>query len=163
MRLHIPRGGLLIPRSIRFILAILVLASVTLASPLCDCFDYPSHRAAFGKAKAVFVGRVIKIDKKSDRPERLESEVNYSVTFRIDQRWKGAGSATLTVWLLFEHDLCSKWKFLEGEKYLVYAQSFRGSLIVSGYCSRTRPFDTKDADALREFKELDRLVHRQTA
>src|SRR5207248_10614983 len=126
----------------------------------CDCFDYPSHRAEFGKAKAVFVGEVIKIDKASDRPMALTNEVSYAITFRIEQRWKGVSDAAIVVWIHATHDLCSKWRFQTGAKYLVYASSARGNLVASGWCSRTRPFETSDGTALREFEELDRLKRR---
>jgi hypothetical protein len=144
-------------RPFLFFALIIILTATTLASPICDCFDYPDHSTAFKQAKAVFVGKVLRIDKNAARPEGLENEVDYSITFQIDKRWKGPAGSTLVAWQHAEHALCSHWQFEEGVKYLVYAGASRGNLIVSGWCSRTRPLETKDAKALSEFKELDKF------
>ena len=53
------------------------------------------------------------------------------------------------------HTSCVDWKFEEGKQYLIYAEPREGELVVSGYCSRTRPIETKDAEALKEFAQLN--------
>ena len=142
------------------LLTLIILASliVTLpvnATPACDCFDYPEHLQAFREAKTIFIGQVVKIDENAARPEGLKSEVSYAITFKVEKSWKGAKHSNLIAWEHAEHTFCSRWQFKVGEKYLVYAKAYEGHLIVSGFCSRTRPLETNDATTLKEFKELN--------
>jgi hypothetical protein len=160
MRLSNQLHGLPLLRIACLVSAVLIAGLDVPASPICDCFEYPSHRAEFGKAKAVFVGEVVKIDKTTDPPTALASEVSYAVTFRLEQRWKGAQDSKIIVWIHATHELCARWQFQQGVKYLVYATSYHGNLMMSGWCSRTRLLETNDATALREFKELDGLKRR---
>lgn len=135
-------------------LAILILAPVTSA---CDCFYYPEHRIAFKEAKAVFIGRVIKIEMSTNKPTGLDS-VDEAITFKVEKSWKGATHSQVNAWIDAFHSLCSQWRFQEGQEYLVYASEDRGNLIVNGYCSRTRPLNEERPDSLKELKELNRLT-----
>jgi hypothetical protein len=119
----------------------------------CDCFYYPSHQRAFREAKAVFIGEVTKVDRKAELPEDV-SYVYQAITFKVIKSWKGPKGQVRT-WEDGMHLTCVEWKFEEGQKYLVYAEPRDGVLVVNGYCSRTRQLETKDADALKEFDELN--------
>lgn len=124
------------------------------AAPICDCFYYPNHSRAFRETKAIFIGEVIKVDRRAEIPEDV-THVYQAITFKVVKRWKGAQRSNVTAWESGTHESCAGWKFQEGEKYLIYADSQKGVLIVDGYCSRTRRIETNNADAIREFKELN--------
>lgn len=129
--------------------------STTRANPICDCFYYPNHLRAFRDAKMIFIGEVTKVDRKAEGPDELASEVTQAITFRVEKRWKGPNVRKVRAWEHSMHSMCVNWKFEEGEKYLIYASSIKGVLVVDGYCSRTRRLETNNAEAIREFKQLN--------
>lgn len=129
--------------------------STARATPVCDCFYYPNHLRAFRDAKAIFIGEVTKIDRKAESPEDVASEVTQAITFRVEKSWKGPKARKLRAWESMEHTMCAEWKFEEGEKYLIYASTIKGVLIVDGYCSRSRRLKTNNPEAIREFNQLN--------
>ena len=105
------------------LLALWIVSLQVLATPLCDCFDYPEHLGAFRESQAIFIGQVVKIDKKAELPDGLESDVSYALTFKVERRWKGAKNARLIAWEHREHTLCSHCQFQVGGRYFGIRQS----------------------------------------
>jgi hypothetical protein len=59
----------------------------------CTCIIH-NHRTDFRRAKAVFVGKVIDIDKNRPIPERLSGDaIHSSAKFNIEKTWKGSCEA----------------------------------------------------------------------
>jgi hypothetical protein len=141
---------------VKAILSVLVILILTSIASACDCFYYPEHRIAFKEAKAIFIGRVIKIETSAKKPTGLEM-VDEALTFKVEKSWKGVTHSQVKAWVAAFDSLCSHWRFQEGQEYLVYASEDKGSLIVNGYCSRTRLLNEVQPDSVKELKELDRF------
>ena len=133
---------------------VMISFSIAPATPPCDCFYYPNHERAFRESQAVFIGEVTKVERHAEPPEDLDTQVTYAITFKVIKSWKGPKGQVRT-WEGGMHTMCAGWKFEEGDKYLIYAESHNGVLVINGYCSRTRRIETKDAGALKEFAELN--------
>jgi hypothetical protein len=136
-----------------------ILAASLNVFAICDCFEILSHRKEFRKSKAVFVGEVIKIEDpkvegREDLPDNFLS--GYRITLKVARTWKGSKSEVV-IWTDGTHELCAKWKFKVGEKYLVYARKVEGILIGAEFCSRTRPVKSTNSEQLKEFEELNKL------
>jgi len=141
-------------------LATALLVCMPSTSRACSCSDFPSHRKDFNSAKAVFVGRVLAIEKTLPIPEALDGqvpEVAYAVKLEIEKSWKGSKTGQVVVWLHTSSLACSAWKFRPNERYLIYAREYQHVLIVQTWCSRTRPLEWNDAQSVREYKELDSM------
>ena len=123
------------------------------AKPICDCFYYPNHLRAFRESRAVFIGEVTKVERHPEPPEGLETQVTQAITFKVIKSWKGK-KGLVRAWEDGFHTSCVNWKFEEGKKYLIYAESHKGALVVNGYCSRTRRLETIDAEGQKEFEQL---------
>jgi hypothetical protein len=89
-------------------------------------------------------------------PDDLKDELGDLVTFKIIKSWKGK-KVEEVIWTHATHELCSKWKFKVGAKYLVYVHKTDGIKIGAEFCSRTRPLETNDEEQIKEFKELDKF------
>jgi hypothetical protein len=140
--------------------AVVLLVCISSTSHACTCDDFPSHRKEFRSAKAVFVGRVLAIEKTLPIPELLNGqvpEVAYAVRLEIEKTWKGVKTREVIVWLHTSSLVCSTWQFRSNERYLVYAREYKHILIVDTWCSRTRPLERNDAQSIREYKELDSM------
>ena len=144
----------------------LVLVLCLVLMPASDwpiCFDFkPDFFGAYERSRAVFIGEVVKIDKpvtaKAEAPlkDRL-----HKVTFKVEFSWKGAGFREVGL-----HDLvvlsdqgqvsdCFRWgKFIEGEKYLVYADETPDKQLVVQLGNRTTLLSNASAD-LKELRRLD--------
>lgn len=125
----------------------------------CDCFEMPSHRKEFRQSNAVFIGEVLTIqnpnaESREGLPEDLKNELGDLISFRIIKSWKGSKSSQI-VWTHATHELCSKWKFVVGHKFLIYVRKVKGVKIGAEFCSRTRPLETNDKEKIRELKELE--------
>jgi hypothetical protein len=143
----------------RFTLAVLFIFGSVLSAFACDCFEYPSHKEEFRKSGAVFVGEVIKIETpnanaRKNLPDDLKHELGDLITFRVIKKWKGSNKEQV-VWTHATFELCSKWKFKIGQRYLIYEQKIDSVLLGAEFCSRTRPLETTDQNQIKEFKELD--------
>ena len=146
MKIHPLRIGILV------VVIGLIPFSIVPASRPCDCFYYPNHLRAFRESKAVFIGEVTKVERDAEAPENV-TQLTQAITFKVIKSFKGPKGEVRT-WEDGFHTMCVDWKFEEGQKYLVYAESRKGALIVNGYCSRTRRLETKDAEAGKEYIEL---------
>lgn len=117
----------------------------------CTCI-IPKHRTDFRKAKAVFVGRVIDIDKKRTIPERLSGGVIYSAKFEIEKAWKGFSKSEIAVFVWYDFG-CGGFDFKPSEKYLVYV--FDNELVAYTSCSRSRLYKASSVEIDKELKQLD--------
>ena len=116
---------------------------------------------AYDEAKAVFIGEVTKIvTPRTDNPKALLTERLFTIEFRVEKSWKGAGFLdTLIPEISVLSDQgrsgCFSWgPFLEGRKYLVYAIQTEGkNLAVLFSCNRTAPL-ANASDDLRELRAL---------
>jgi hypothetical protein len=147
----------------RIIILLFLAAALAVCMPstssACSC-EFPSHREEFNSARAVFVGRVLAIDKQLPIPKALDGqfrEVAYAIKLEVEKSWKGRKRGQVVVWLHGSSLHCSRWEFQPNERYLIYANEFKRALIVSTWCSRTRPFERNNEESIREYKELDSL------
>jgi Tissue inhibitor of metalloproteinase len=138
--------------------ALLVCTPSTIRA--CSCDDFPSHQKEFKSSKAVFVGKVLAIEKQLPIPEALSGqvpEVAYAVRLEIERSWKGSKTGKVVVWLHTSSLVCSRWEFRPNERYLIYGREYKHILIVQTWCSRTRPLERNDEESIREYKELDSM------
>jgi hypothetical protein len=117
----------------------------------CTCI-IKKHRTDFRQAKAVFVGRVIEIDRNRMIPERLSGGVIYSARIRIEKAWKGSRKSEVAVFTWRDFG-CGGFDFQPSEKYLVYV--FDNELIAYTTCSRTRHYERSSDETDKELKQLD--------
>ena len=135
-----------------------VVAMFSTEAPGCTCVYLPKHATAFRKASAVFVGEVVgKMQTKL--PKNWDSEkappVIDVVTFKVERRWKGARGSEVEAWIDVRFSHCSSLTFRQGQKYLIYADSYKGSLVIY-WCEKsawTSPLSSADVPKL--MKELD--------
>jgi len=121
----------------------------------CTCPD-TKHRVDFRRAKAVFVGQVIDIDRKGAIPERLQPNVIYSAKFKIEKAWKGSLKSEVALFVRRSFSGCDRnFDFQQGEKYLVYVFDEEDELVISVTCSRTRPHGLSSVEENKELKQLD--------
>lgn len=137
---------------------ILLLAGYSMTFA-CDCFEMPSHQKEFRSSSAVFIGEVIKIENptreaREDFPDEVRNALGDLISFKIIKKWKGSKTSE-KIWTHATHEICSKWKFEVGKKYLVYLSKVKGVKIGAEFCSRTRPLETTDKEKIREQEELD--------
>ena len=121
--------------------------------------EFPS---AYRTARAVFVGEVVKIDKpltsETDAPLR---DRLHKITFKVEFSWKGAGFREfgfpefVVLSQQGEGGDCFSWGvFLEGKKYLVYADETLEKDLIVGVGNRTDLLSKAAAD-LTELRRLD--------
>jgi hypothetical protein len=126
----------------------------------CSCI-IPEVPQAFDKSHAVFVGEVTEIVKpRTDDPKAPPADRLYTVKFKVEKSWKGAGFKDMTVSeivVLSDQGRagCFSWgSFVEGRKYLVYAEETKGeNLAVLFSCNRTVAL----ANASGDLEALDRM------
>jgi len=140
-----------------FPVAVLIFWSLLAAKAYpCQC-NFRAHRKDFRGANAIFVGKVVKVDKINRVSERWESELaggslGNAVTFQIDKRWKGTKAKQIVVLEYYEAG-CAGFRFREDETYLIYA--FERELIAFTACSRTRRFNQERYKSAEEIRQLD--------
>lgn len=126
----------------------------------CYCV-MPEVPQAFDKAQTVFIGEVTEIVKpRTDDSKAPPADRLYIVRFKVEKSWKGAGFQDATVpeiTVLSDQGRagCFSWgSFLEGRKYLVYAEETKGkNLAVLFSCNRTASL----ADASADVTELEKM------
>jgi hypothetical protein len=129
-------------------------------SRACFCVT-PEVPRAFEDAGAVFVGEVAEIVKpRTNDPQAPPAERLYTVKFKVEKSWKGAGFRGVTVpeiVVLSDQGRagCFSWgAFVEGGKYLVYAEETgEKNLAVLFRWNRTASL----AAASEDLKELERV------
>jgi hypothetical protein len=134
------------------LVAIFGLASRDSYACFCLSTEVPE---AFTNARAVFIGQVIAITKpKSNDPKAQLADRLYTVRFKVEKSWKGR-TFFQEIIVLSEQgkSWCFSWgPFIEGRKYLVYAEATEGdNLAVLFRCNRT----TVLANASQDIKQLN--------
>jgi hypothetical protein len=143
-----------------------VLAGMSLFSPRDNltCFVVaPDFPEAFAKARAVFVGEVVRITKPiNSGPYAPVADRFYRITFKVEYSWKGAGfreiGATDLVVLSNQGmgGSCFSWgSFSEGRKYLVYAEETEEKNLIVELGNRTASF----SNASEDLKQLEKMSH----
>jgi hypothetical protein len=116
----------------------------------CECLASPGPCAEFGRADAVFVGRVVGIKETTSKPIGTE----FTAQFAVEQSFKGLSSTQKTVEVstggVFGE--CG-YKFKAGQRYFVFADQSSGKLVTS-ICSYTQPA----AGAEDDLELIDALV-----
>ena len=114
---------------------LLLLALLTAVQPACvyacSCLPPGPPDQALGASAAVFSGKVATIG----RGQAAGPSDAVQVTFDVARVWKGPEEATITVSTAGSSASCG-FEFVEGQEYLVYAQTVEGRLEAS-LCSRT--------------------------
>ena len=106
-------------------------ASVALA---CTCVPPPSPTEALEEATAVFSGKVVQI-KRHKPSEDIFGGVE--VVFRVDQKWKGVGNRTVSVFTSSQSAACG-YSFSKDQTYLIYASGNSRGRLSTSICSRTK-------------------------
>jgi len=88
------------------------------------------------EAKAVFVGKLKKLEEPTNPDGKLTGEV--IAHFEVERAWKGGIAEDITVYTTNTCCICG-FPFSEGQRYIVYAHG-ENRLVVS-MCSRTRRLD----------------------
>lgn len=138
------------------VMGLAMLVSILL-NPLpasaCSCVEPDVPRAALAKATAVFSGIVVSMDYRYSGPVQSSADP-VTVTFRVDEVWKGPEKAFLSISTAISSVSCG-YEFHLGESYLVYASGPEDHLEVS-LCSRTKPKAMADDDfeALGQGKKM---------
>ena len=103
----------------------------------CECVTIgPSCQAAW-TADAVFAGTVRSIDAAADAAGRVPGAAPMTVQFDIDQAF--INSARGPAHLVYEPLSTCTYRFVAGQKYLVYASKDADGRLRASVCSRTRP------------------------
>jgi hypothetical protein len=124
-----------------------------------------SFPQAYENARAVFIGKVLKIDKPltSDANAPLARKL-YRITFKVAYSWKGAGFREvglpeLVVLSSQVTDHCFSWgSFSEGQEYLVFANETDDKSLIVAVGNRTSLLFSASAD-LKELRRLDAFFH----
>ena len=98
-----------------FFLSIWMATTSALA---CECGG--PHKEEFRRAKAIFIGEAISVGENKLYNPKISDHPLYSVTFKVEKRWKGAKKGEVTVFTEFCRSMCCLIEFREGRKYLVY-------------------------------------------
>ena len=151
----------------KIILAVVAVVILSQSAALgCTCDHLPKNSTAFRKAKAVFIGQVTGDKAHGRRPDSWgDDQVPFIdvVTFKVEKGWKGASSSEVTVWLDFLFFNCSGLRFREGEKYLVYADKHKGSLVVYWCAHAALTTSLSSEDARKQIRQLDSFWFRLRA
>jgi hypothetical protein len=114
----------------------------------CSCLMNSPPCEAYGRASAVFVGRVV------DAAQRNESvrdgiKIVYDVgtiRFSVQEAFRGVDSKEVEIHSGTGGGDCGYW-FRRGEVYLIYAyQSFEDKKLYTNICTRTRPVSEASED-----------------
>ncbi|MFQ5731150.1 MAG: hypothetical protein ACE5KM_04245 [Planctomycetaceae bacterium] len=125
-------------------LAVAVNASPTWS---CSCIAPPPPKTALAKSAAVFLAKVVDIER---------GKRQYEVTFEISRTWKGTRGKNVTVHTALSGAACG-YGFKKGKSYLVYCYQAKkdGKPIGpmrTNICTRTKPLERAKAD-LKELGE----------
>ncbi|MDX2041733.1 MAG: carboxypeptidase regulatory-like domain-containing protein [Acidobacteriota bacterium] len=126
----------------KFMIAILSLLFVAFADTAygCSCKDL-SLCEAYGRAKTVFVGRMIGGTEKSTTQYPSGKIVHYEAgksRFEVEEAFKGVSGREVIVFINTMKNSSCEWEgFLPGERYLIFASDYNGELII-GPCTPSR-------------------------
>jgi hypothetical protein len=129
--------------------ALYALAAVSLVVSLaprraeaCSCVPPPPPREALASAAAVFVGKVVTVDKERD-------ERRHVITLEVERRFKGEVADVTHLFTNRDSAACGRY-FEPKERYLVYAEE-ANKVLVDHLCTRT----TRLASAQADLEELE--------
>jgi hypothetical protein len=131
----------------RLTLALIALLAIASSVQACECVPPPPAKVALEKAAAVFVGKVMKIER--DKSSMLH------VTLEVQMTWKGTRDKLTTVLTKSDEEACG-FGFEVGKTYLVYcyqSDEEGRKFLRTNICTRTRLFD---AEGKKEIEELGR-------
>ena len=151
---------------------VLLVPAIFFVSQL-NCLASPDVSDSFDRAAAVFIGEVTEIKKPiSSDPSAPLTDRLHKVSFKVEYSWKGAGFQEFgTLSLLVLSDLgfnddclgncwCFSWgSFLEGRKYLVFAEETAEKDPVVRWYSQTAPLD-KASEDLKELQKMSSPFYR---
>lgn len=106
----------------------------------CDVYGVPVC-ASFWEANAVFVGQLRDITPPDSNSPKDEPSV-VTLHFIVEQPFRGVNGATVDVNTM-SGTMCDT-KFVEGQRYLVYA--YGDSKLYTGFCTRTTRFENATDD-----------------
>ncbi len=129
----------------RYALGLLIAAIVVFSAQAtfaCKCAPPPAPKKALARATAVFMGKVVDIDRSGGH--------RVKVTFTVDTSYKGVSTKKVVVQTGRGGGDCGI-RFTKGEIYVVYCHG-KDKVLSTGSCSRTRPASRakEDIDALGE-------------
>ena len=148
-----------------FLAVTLISLSLFAKVNAAPCFAFSdSYPGAYTKARAVFIGEVIKIEPSDSYVDGALELKRYRVTFKVEYSWKGAGfqDVGLPELVVISEQLLSgpEWftacltfpSFLEGKKYLVYANETKDKSLVVGEGNGSKPLwnATEDLKGLKK-------------
>ncbi|WP_110114883.1 hypothetical protein [Bacillus sp. CGMCC 1.16541] len=124
-------------------------------SEACSCVQPPPPEEELAHSKAVFRGKVLRVERvKVPLNEDFPSEVNV-VTFEVNRIWKGPLDSQLLVYTELDSASCG-YSFSVGREYVVYAQGEED--LTTSICSRTADVKTADLTALGDGKAPAKTV-----
>ena len=115
------------------------------------------HAPSIKKPMLFFVGQVIEIGKgvKTNNGNDI-----YPVKFKVEKTWKGVKSSEITILtgdvnVAEEVRACGGFNFVEGEKYLVYANGKQLEVNTCSCCPPTNPIKSESAsDEIRRLNSF---------
>ena len=153
----------------QILLCLVTLVALAVLSPAalgCTCVYVPKNSTAFRRASAVFIGEVVS-KARSSLPANWDDDtaplVTDVVTFKVEKSWKGVRSSEVNAWIDMWFSNCSSLTFREGEKYLLYADSYKGSLVIYWCEKAALTASLSSEDTQKRVKQLNSFWFRTRA
>lgn len=128
-------------KKVYFLIAFsLFLLAPTTQARACTCIVPGTPRDELAQSSAVFTGTVSSI-----RPALLPLDTGKTVTFDVDQTWKGVTDKKMTVATAKDSAECG-FPFTADQQYLVYARNEGGQRLSASLCSRTKELARAQTD-----------------
>ena len=128
-------------RRVSMLMAVALVAISAKSVLACSCAPPPAPKDALKSAQAVFLGKVIKIEKIGKRQFGA-----LTVTFEVSTNYKGVKTKQVEVRTSSSGASCG-YGFAKGSSYLVYCYSTdKGKTLSTGLCTRTCPKKNAQAD-----------------
>lgn len=149
MALGIARGSTPTLRAAYILLlALSLLVANTRSASACVCDNEdPPVPDALRQSSAVFTGTVLDMPQQGGLVGRLER--GQGVVFQVDAAWKGVSHTRVTVWEPYWGGTACEWKFTQGARYLVYAQSDGDDpdgRLRTTHCNSSKPIEGASED-----------------
>ena len=127
-------------RCVSLLIAVALVAFAAKTVFACSCAAEPPPKEALKRAKAVFIGKVIKIEEVG----KLGRFGAVKATIEVSINYKGVKTKQVEVWTTNDQASCG-YLFEKGSSYLVYCYGYEKKLLTS-ICSRTRNMKNAKAD-----------------
>lgn len=129
----------------RYVLSLGLMALVVFSAQsasACRCAPPPPAKKALESAQAVFLGKVIKVEKMGEN----RGFGPITVTFEVSTNYKGVKTKQVKVRTASSSAACG-YGFAKGNSYLVYCYSSdKGKTLSTNLCTRTRSEKNATAD-----------------